>query len=117
VIDLGERRECASPMLAPLYAKPTVTLTKPEIVKLRARCMSCPLKGPCRDFAYTTRMPGFLAGTTDADRAEAFDRATQFVAAKRAEAKRRGVPFPASERDRVFTAALRAAHLSRQVAA
>lgn len=85
------------------------------ITEGRALCHQCPSFSTCRDFAYITRMPGFLAGTTEQERADALATAHTFVAKHRATAKAAGVPFTHVERDRVYAAALHAAHLTKVV--
>lgn len=110
-----DRRSCAPTTVAPLIARAFIPdvprLTKTEVNEGRGLCLACDVFATCRDFAYVTRMPGFAAATTAVERAEAADTAHAYLARSRAAAKTAGVPFTQVERDRVYTAALKAAHL------
>ncbi|MCB2413673.1 WhiB family transcriptional regulator [Demequina sp. TTPB684] len=109
----ADTQRCKPPVesLPRAFTVPAQQLSRAEIDEARTFCGNCSVIATCRDFAYVTRMPGFVAGTTEADRAEVLDSARQYVAQQRAIAHAAGKPFSHAERDRVFQAAVRGAHL------
>lgn len=115
----ADTQRCKPPVTGPLdalpraFTVPVEDLTPDELEHARRFCWECRSFETCRDFAYVTRMAGFVAGATDADRAGARDRARQYVSQERIAAHAAGDPFPHTERDRVYRAALKGAHLMR----
>jgi hypothetical protein len=95
------------------FIVPAQQLSGTDVDEARTFCGQCRSLATCRDFAYVTRMPGFVAGTTEAERDEVQDRAQQYVAQERAALHAAGKPFPHTERDRVFQAAVRGFHLMK----
>jgi len=126
MITLDETIRACAPSLAiptpprvftgPLGRGLTTTQRSAAIAEGRTMCDSCRASSTCRDFAYITRMPGFLAGTTEEERADVLADAHAFVVSHRAAAKTAGTPFTHTERDRVYAAALHGAHLTKVLA-
>jgi len=95
------------------FTVPVQQLSRTDVDEARTFCGQCRSLATCRDFAYVTRMPGFVAGTTEDERAEVQAQAQQYVAQERAAAHAAGELFPHTERDRVFQAAVRGFHLMK----
>jgi len=108
-----DTQACRTSIVRAFSAAPGEKLTKSQVAEARVVCSLCPGLSTCRDFAYVTGMPGFVAGTTDAERADVRAMAEQYLARQRAAARQRGVPFTHVERDRIHASALRAAHLTK----
>ena len=101
--------------IGPLGRDLTVTERKTALAEGKRLCHVCPSFSTCRDFAYVTAMPGFAAGTTSEERADVLAVANAYVAKHRAAARTAGTPFTNVERDRVYAAAVHAAHLTKVI--
>jgi len=113
----ADTQRCKPPMLSRdevlprAFAVPTPRLSSADMEEGRSFCATCRSLFTCRDFAYVTRMLGFVAGTTDGERADVLDQARRYVAQQRAAARTEGKPFSSVERDRVFQSAVKSVHL------